>query len=209
MSSTLSLRAPEVRTYAAMEFRALSVGETLTQLDGLAVPYNEWANIGWYAEQIAPGAFDRSITQAARGLPLLLWHDSQTWPIGAAVDWKSTRAGLSGSWQLDESEEAQRGAQLARDGMLTGLSVGFVPIQSAWDYVSDTEWNPDAGVEHMDRVTRTEARLVEVSLTPTPAFAGAGVTLVRSSSKRDRTRPPVNSHELRVWRDYLREHARG
>lgn len=204
---TVTLRAPEVRTYASLEIRAIETNGSLTELEGQAVPYGEWANIGWFAESHAAGVFDKSIKEAARELPLLLWHDNRTWPIGKAAEWRSTVEGLIGVWSLDSSAEAQRGAQLARDGFLTGLSVGFVPIQSAWEYADD--WNPDLGIDHMDKVTRTEARLVEVSLTPTPAFAGAEVTLVRSTSRREIQRPPKVSREIAEWRSYLKSAQRG
>jgi phage head maturation protease len=77
------------------------------------------------------------------------------------------------------------------------LSIGFSPIQSSWEYVDD--WNPDLGPTHMDRVTRTESRLIEVSLTPTPAFEGAQVTLVRSA---ERPRPRGDT-KVDVWRREL------
>ena len=51
-------------------------------------------------------------------------------------------------------------------------------------------------------VTRREARLLEVSLTPTPAYAGAKVALVRSRRAQvDGT--PRRSAEIEAWRHYL------
>lgn len=202
---TVTLNAEEVRTFAALELRAQpNAAGRYTELAGRAVPYGEWSNVGWYAERFARGAFDKSIGEAARALPLLMWHDNQTWPIGAATDWSSHVGGLDGKWELDDSEEAQRAAQLADKGYLTGMSVGFVPMRSAWDYVADEEWNPDLGVEHIDKVTREEGRLVEVSLTPTPAYAGAAVGLVRSLDGRGRrARPDRVAREIAAWRDYL------
>jgi phage head maturation protease len=60
------------------------------------------------------------------------------------------------------------------------MSVGFQPTRSSWQYASD--WNPDLGSDHMDHVVRHEARLVEVSLTATPAYVGARVDSVQSES---------------------------
>jgi len=199
-------RAPEVRTYPPTELRVVNVetNGALTELAGRAVPYNVETNVGHYLERVAPGAFSKSIREAAGGLPLLLWHNSESWPIGRSIGWDdSTGEGLDGHWRLDDSDVAQRAAKQARDGFLTGLSVGFQPLPggSQWEFVSDEEW--DAG--QLDRVTRTEARLLETSLTPTPAFAGAGVTLVRSLDMPAEVRAHrrIRSSEVEHWRRVL------
>jgi hypothetical protein len=199
--ANLGLTAPEVRTFAALELRAQKTpAGAYTELTGRAVPYAEWANVGWYAEQWQQGALDKSIEEAARALPLLMFHDNQTWPVGAAAEWDSNGKGLDGRWSLDDSEEAQRAADLADKGMLTGMSIGFVPLRASWEFVDD--WDPSLGLEHMDKCTREEARLVEVSLTPTPAYAGAVVDLVRSGD-RGRPRAERASREVAAWRAFL------
>jgi HK97 family phage prohead protease len=172
----------------------------LRYLEGRALPYEVWTNRGWYMESVAYGALDKSIDESAGGLPLLLFHDDRTWPIGVSEDWDSRKDGLHGKWRIDEDEQAQRAARLARDGMLRYFSVGIVPIRSDWDYVEDAEWKPSLGPEHMDKVTRTEARLLETSLVTTPAFSQAQVKLVHSSTKppANRDRRPV----LRAWQEW-------
>ena len=52
-------------------------------------------------------------------------------------------------------------------------------------------------------ITRREARLLEVSLTPTPAYAGAKVSLVRSRAPQEQRAGRGRSAELDVWRRYL------
>ena len=154
-------------------------------------------------ETFAVGAFEKSIGEAARALPLLMFHDARTWPIGAARDWDSHGKGLDGVWDLDDSTEAQRAAQLADKGYLTGMSVGFQPIRSDYDMVED--WAPELGPDHMDKVTRLEARLVEVSLTPTPAYAGAVVDMVRSATRIPGRAAPAGQRrrETDAWREYV------
>lgn len=176
---SVTLHAPEVRTIPTFEFREVDGTESGSFLEGTAVPYNTWANIGWFMEQHAPGSFARSIKEAARGLPLLLFHNNQSFPIGVSHEWRDGDDRLGVVWKIDTSDElAVEGARKARNGFLTGLSIGFAPIRSDWEYVRAEDWDPDAG--KVDRVTRQESRLLEVSLTPTPAFAGAQVQLVRS-----------------------------
>lgn len=198
--TVLSLRGPEVRTFTALQLREVDATASGRFLEGRAVPYNVAENVGWFLEEHVLGEFTKSIAEHPN-LPLLLFHNSRSFPVGVAHEWKDNVDALDCVWRMDSSEEAQRAAQLARDGMLTGLSIGFVPIRSDWHWVSDDEWDPEAGV--LDRVTRLESRLLEVSLTPTPAFAGAQVQLVRSRGperKRERvatSRPRVD--EIRDW----------
>jgi HK97 family phage prohead protease len=187
MPSTMGLRAPEVRTYPA---RLSTIDtDTLTELHGLAVPYGVEANTGQEIESWAPGAL-ASAVEAARGLPLLMWHNNRSWAIGVSAGWAEEDDGLYGVWRLDEHPDAQRAARQAQDGYMTGLSVGFQPIRSEWTYASWEDWDPNDPAT-FDRVVRLEARLVEVSLTPTPVYADAGVTLVRSAERRRTARRPA------------------
>lgn len=202
----MTTMAPENRLFTGLQLRDVDTTESLSMIEGKAVPYGVQTNTGWYLEDFAPKAFAKSITEAARDLPFLLFHDSRTFSIGAADEWKEEKDGLIGRWRLDGSDMAQRAAQQAKDGFLTGLSVGFMPIRSTWTYPED--WNPDLGPEHMDRVTRLEARLLEVSLVSTPAYAEAGVTLVRSADGRQRKRAHGERPAVSGWRAEL-EKLRG
>jgi HK97 family phage prohead protease len=159
-----------------------SVGR-FTRLEGRAVPYNTWANVGPYLEQFKPGAFAKSIRETAAALPLMLFHGrDDLWPIGLATRWQSKDDGLYGSWQLNDSPNAQRAAAMAKSGELGFLSIGFVDVRSVPELAGD--YNPDLGEDHMDRITRIEARLVETSIVPTPAYADAQVTLVRDYRRK-------------------------
>ena len=196
----------EGRLFSGLQLRAQT--ETVngyTFLHGRAVPYDVPTSIGYFMETHEPGSLAKSIKEAARALPLLIFHDSRTWPVGVADTWEDTPTGLDGIWKLDQSEEAQRAAQLADDGLLTGMSIGFVPIRSRWEFIDDREWNPSLGPEHMDTVYREESRLMEVSLTPTPAFKDAAVSLVRSFDNKRRTMPDgsLPTPRAAAWRDQL------
>lgn len=195
----MSTAQMETRINQAFEIRDVDEKAGFTLLHGRAVPYAEDADIGWFVEQFEPGSLAKSIKEAARDLPLLLFHDGRTFPVGAADEWDDNKAGLDGTWRLDKSEEAQRAAQLVDDKMLTGMSIGFQPIRSQWTYVED--WNPDLGPGHKDRVVRQEARLIETSLVPTGAFVGAQTKWVRTAERplqREQAR-----RELAEWRAEL------
>lgn len=177
--------APECRLYESrIAIADLDTTTSLEFLEGRAVPYDTLTDTGWYYfEQIARGAFAESIA-ATPNLPLLLWHDGRTWPIGVADSWADETDGLHGVWRLDDSVEAQRAARQARDGFLTGMSIGFAPVISHWDARADWEdWDPN-DPDTWDVVTRVTGRLLETSLTPTPAYVDAQVAMVRSAEGR-------------------------
>lgn len=173
----------EARVFG-LELREVETTDSLSMMRGMAVPYGEWANIGWFMESFVAGSLAKSIREAARRLPLNLFHDNRSFPIGSADEWTEESRGLFGTWRLDDSTEAQRAAKLAEKGDLTGLSIEFAPIRSKWTEAHD--WNPDLGPDHLDKVERLEARLGAVALCQTPAYVSAGVQLVRSADALQR-----------------------
>jgi len=172
-----------------------AVGRPYRYLEGRAVPYDTWANVGWFLEQHRYGSFKRTTNgRSGNKLPLLLFHDNKSFPIGHAEAWSHPDDGLHGVWKLNDSAEAQRAAHAADNGDLVGLSIGFAdasaPLWEEGDPFSD---DPD----QFPKVTRVESRLLEVSMTPTPAFAEAGVTMVRSAA----CRPAPPRRAVDHWRE--------
>ena len=155
------------------------LGAVYRSLSGVVVPYRQPTDVGFMVESFDRGAFTASLVRRAN-VPLLLWHDNRSFPIGHAIAWDDRYDGLWGSFALAMTAPAQVAGQQAAEGFLTGMSVGFSPVRSTWRYASD--WNPDLGADHMDHVTRHEARLHEVSLTPTPAFDAARVQSVQADT---------------------------
>lgn len=199
MNTTLA----EQRIYdarATIELRAEKVNGHQF-LHGRAVPYGDPADIGWYLEEHEAGSFAKSIKEASRGLPLLMFHDSRRNPIGVASEWDDNSAGLDGIWKLDTSDDAQEAARLATpdengDAILGYMSIGFAPIRSEWTFVED--FNPDLGETHKDRVLRKESRLLEVSLVPAPAFKKAAVQFVRTAERQRVVADPAA--DVKAWR---------
>jgi len=202
------LQPDEVRLYGAvLEVRDVDVAGRgpYTHIEGRAVPYSTWADVGWYLEQHQAGSFARSTTGGAgRTLPLLLFHDNHSFPIGGSVEWTSEEDGLHGAWALNDRPEAQEAAKLARSGELGYLSIGFSPIRSEWEFADD--WDPGEYAKK-DKVTRVESRLLEVSMVATPAFETAQITLVRHRIERGERAdgapavpPPPGHPRLDEWR---------
>lgn len=163
------------------EIRDAEVNSTLTKLSGIAVPYGVRASIGWFEEEFQNGSMAKSIKEAARGLPLLAFHDDRSMPLGVAKEWHEETAGLRGVWKLEEHQQAQTLARMAipdKDGhaAMGYMSIRFHPIRSDWVYA-------EPGSNALDYVLRTEARLIETSLVSTPAYAGAKVQWVRTADR--------------------------
>ncbi len=204
MTARMTLAAPEVRAWTGLEFREVETTKSGRFLTGRAVPYGTDTNLGWFIESHRAGSLAKSIKEAAAALPLLMFHDSRTAPVGVSHEWDDNDADLRCVWRMDRSAEAERAVQLAADGILTGLSIGFQSIRSEWDYVE--EWDPTKGAGFLDHVTRTESRLLEVSLTPTPAFKDAQVLAVRSADRRhieSRHHGHVSAPRVQEWRHIL------
>lgn len=154
------------------EVRAYPVELRRTQgrrLFGRVATYGFRYDIGPFTEVLRPGVFKKSIAQAARSLPLLMDHEHSSIPVGKAVEWRDSDEALVGEWEFDTRAEAVEAARLADEGYLTGLSVGFAPLNTSWDDGGDKP--------HAERI---EARLLEVSMVAVPAYVDAGVVAVRS-----------------------------
>jgi HK97 family phage prohead protease len=178
------------RSLALVEPEVTTTAGRYTVLEGRAVPYWQWSDVGYYLEQWATHALNESTVHGTRSLPLLLFHDNrERFPIGHSLSWRSATDGLHGAWALNDSADAQTAAGMVNSGDLSGLSIGFQAEEQSWQYAKN--FDPHAGPSGLDRVTRTKARLLEVSIVSTPAFADAQVASVRSAqlSPKSVTRP--------------------
>src|SRR5215207_10148131 len=113
----------EERRAAKLELREVEISKDLTELTGIAVPYRDPADIGWFVEEHAPGSFAKSIKEAARSLPLHAFHDdvagqgsAESWPIGYAREWVDDADNLRGVWKILDDEKSR----LVSVGLVTG-----------------------------------------------------------------------------------------
>ena len=153
-------------------------------LEGRAAPFNTWTPIGGvYLEQLTADTFRDSVTNGAgRKAPLLLAHARDAFPVGKALAWDIREDGLHGTWQVDMgSDEGRQVYRLAKDGFISGLSVGFQPGSA--DEVDESSEVP--------RVTRGPAALREVSVVPVAAYEEAQITLTRSAGLRRAVDPRI------------------
>src|SRR6266498_1931707 len=140
------------------------------EITGYASTYG---NVDLQDDMIERGAFDKTLKDIAGAksrLPLLDWHgNSITRIIGSVLELKSTPAGLWFRAQFTNDAEGQRARQLAKDGHLKGVSIGYSPIKGAIRSIGG----------NLVRVL-SEVRLHEISLTPIPANPEAVLSSVKS-----------------------------
>lgn len=126
---------------------------------GIAVPYNETANIGGrYLERFAPGAIE-TIEDT------MVFYGHET-PIGKITRGEDTEDGFLVSGRISDTQLGNETLTLMRDGVLKKMSIGFKPI----------EQTVDGNV-----ITRTKVEAVEISIVPLPAYSAAKITEVRES----------------------------
>jgi phage head maturation protease len=137
-------------------------GESLRQIDAIAVPYNVFATVSDGTEvSFLPGSlkFDR----APR---VFMFHDS-TKVVGVVADTVDTPEAMLASLKLARTSMADDALELAGMGAFA-VSVGVNPTKST--------------IDAEGRMIVSEATWEEISLVPTPAFAGAQITQVLASA---------------------------
>jgi HK97 family phage prohead protease len=125
-----------------------------------------FGNVDHGGDKLLPGSLSKSLATRTTPLPMLLHHDLSR-PIGAWKEWQDSSEGLyvKGSMTLS-TRDAQEAHALAKDGALTGLSIGWKPLKNTVD---------SKGVR-----TITDAELFEGSLVTVPMNDRTRVTAIKS-----------------------------
>lgn len=147
--------------YAGSPFEIKSLSDS-GAIEGLLAGFGDVDHGG---DRLMPGCLSKSLAARSTPLPMLLHHDMKR-PIGAWKEWQELPEGLYVKGALTLStRDAQEAHALAKDGALTGLSIGWQPVRG------DTDRQ---GVR-----TITEAELLEGSLVAIPMHDRARVTAVK------------------------------
>jgi HK97 family phage prohead protease len=153
-------------------------------ITGLAVPFGAVAESGGLLWSFGPGTLKYA---DAKRVKLLVSHDWSR-AIGYAASLTETDEGLIASFKVARGPAGDEALAMAEDGVWDGLSIG-VAAGGRFD-VRD-------GVNHS-----VSAPLVEISLTPAPAYDGARVTQVaaeaahterQSETVTDKTNAPAST----------------
>lgn len=138
----------------------------------LAVPTGETLSMwgGLFHEEISTSVTVRM--RDAQSLPMMWRHDEV---IGSwSKDITYSPAGLEMSGRVSDTTLGRDVLTLLRDGASTGASIGFRVL------ASHQETRDSVTVDVID-----EMELLEVSLTPIPAYAGAAVLSVREHTPQE------------------------
>ena len=179
----------ETRTieFAEIETRDETDGHYLT---GLVAPIHGQYDNSSYIETFTSNTFDKSIKERGNRIPLLEQHDTAAFPVGMSVRWEKSSEGLIGEFKLANTPRGEEARTLAADGMVTGLSVGFIPVR-----------NKSTTVNGRQNIQRLEAKLDHVGLITTgqQAYTDAKVLAVRAYDPDDEEIVPL----LAKWRHLL------
>jgi HK97 family phage prohead protease len=138
------------------EFEIRLANEEQRTIEGVAVPYGQTINVGGIQERFAKGAIE-----GVDGV-LLFWRHEE--PIGLVTRGTETDEGYVIQARISETPRGEEAYTLLRDGVISKMSVGFVPVTDAIE----------EGV-----VVREKVDLKEVSLVPFPAYSEASILSVR------------------------------
>ena len=135
---------------------------------GKLVPYDTPTMIGGVTESFGREAFNPADVV---GKPIMWRHGE---PIGVFTAATNKDDGLYVTGGILDTVQGRDANVLLRAKAVTGLSVGFQPTKSLWDKAR-------TAVQHVT------ARMFEGSLTPMPAYATAGVSVVREETPMQET----------------------
>lgn len=122
-------------------------------------------------ESFKRGAFDRTLNEAQKPIPLLLHHNEGD-PAGKLVAHDNREDGHYATFRLFNTRAGDDALELVREGMLLGLSVG------GWGVPARTEERKLVGGRR--HIIRSEMRLDHVGLVRVPAYEDARVMALRA-----------------------------
>jgi hypothetical protein len=134
------------------------------RIEGLLAGFGDVDHGG---DKLLPGCLTKSLASRSSPLPMLLHHDMRR-PIGTWKEWQERPEGLFVKGNLTLStRDGQEAYALAKDGALTGLSIGWKPVQGDVD--------PRTGTRSVK-----EAILFEGSLVTVPMHDRTRVSAIKS-----------------------------
>ena len=156
----------------AMEYKMTGVEDRIFEGYG-----STFGNKDLHGDIITEGAFSKSI-QSKR--PAMLIHHDLNRPIGVWEEVREDSKGLFVRGRLTEGvKDSDEAYALMKDGAISSMSIGFIPVEEEYDYKSKTNY-----IKEID--------LWEVSLVTIPANPQATVGAVKDAEGK------VNIRELEI-----------
>lgn len=140
-----------------------------------------FGNVDSYGDVVEAGAFDRTLEEWAEmgQLPPVLWQHSRNEPIGKHTEMKPDEHGLAtkGKLIVDDVTKAREARALAKEGVVTGLSIGYTFYSG-----KGFEWDDEANVYRL-----LEIKLIEVSFVTFPANSEARIGDIKATIQSGHT----------------------
>lgn len=171
----------ERRCFAVQELRAEKVEDKMI-VRGHAAVFNSWSeNLGGFREIILPGAFSDSLSRGDE--VLATFHHKRHMVLGTtfnkSLSLSEDDTGLAVRMVLPDTQDGRDTFVLVNDKYVRGWSFAF-PTPAA----GDQEWRRgQAGAP--DERTLKRIKLMDVSLTPDPAYLAASDAEVVKRSHED------------------------
>jgi HK97 family phage prohead protease len=180
----------EQRTVAFDGIETRTDGDGFRHLVGIVVPWSGTYRMpNGVTESFERSAFTKTLAERGDRIPLYQQHaTSDTLPVGTSVSWENTADGLVADFRMARTERAAEVLSLAEDGMVSGLSVGFIPIRNRQETRNDRP-----------HVVRVEARIDHVGFVAKPAYDDARVLAVRQFDPDNEDHAPLLARWRGVW----------
>lgn len=184
------MRDLETRTVQWQGVETRTDDDGFRHLVGVVVPWaGQYKLPNGAIESFERGAFTKTLQERGTSIPLYQQHESRsTLPVGQAVEWRNEPEGLICDFKMARTRDADDVLTLAQDGMVTGLSVGFIPVRSRTETRGDQQ-----------HIVRLEARLDHVGFVAQPAYDDARVLAVRHFDPDDEAQAPLLARWRGIW----------
>lgn len=159
--------------YRAMPFVDFEVRDDGWGFEGLATPYDEPADLGEFTEEFKRGAYRKPLA-AGQNVRLVYDHSPEHFPIlastkGTTMQVKDDVRGLIVRANIAKHYLGEAARELINRGDIKGMSPGFIVGRGNSEVVMR------GAKPH--RIIHNLKRLLEISLTPDPAYAGTTAEL--------------------------------
>ena len=159
--------------YTDLVLRAAEGGDGRT-IEGMIAPWDRPTPVMRPVpglESFRRGAFDKSLNESKRPIPLLLHHNEHE-PAAVLRSHENREDGHYATFKALKTRAGDDALELIREGVLLGLSVG------GWGVPARTEERKLVGGRR--HIVRSEMRLDHVGLVRVPAYEDAQVMALRA-----------------------------
>ena len=161
-------------TFPDLVLRVADDGDGRT-IDGMIAPWNKSTPVlkpvpGM--ELFKRGAFDKSLSESKRPIPLLVRHNEAE-PAAVLTSHENREDGHYATFRALKTRAGDDALELIREGLYLGLSVGGWAIPAATTIKRAAGGKPQM-------IERAELRLDHIGLVRTPAYEDAQVLALRS-----------------------------